>query len=146
MSETGEDVITMEELKYLSIFQEFTDAMAYRCIIDEEGNRLIFLVDSADVGKAIGRNGKKVRMLAEIFKKNVEVVAYSENLEHMIRNLFPGVKILNIDIQSRGDEKSVVVKVAEEDKARAIGREGKNVKRARLVLKRLFNVTRLQIR
>lgn len=146
MSESGEDVITMEELKYLSIFQEFTDAMAYRCIIDEDGNRLIFLVDSADVGKAIGRNGKKVRMLSEIFKKNVEVVAYSEDLEQMIRNLFPGVKILSIDVQSRGDEKSVVVKVAEEDKARAIGREGKNVKRARLVLKKLFNVTRLQIR
>ena len=146
MSESGEDVITMEELKYLSIFQEFTDAMAYRCIIDEDGNRLIFLVDSADVGKAIGRNGKKVRMLSEIFKKNVEVVAYSEDLEQMIRNLFPGVKILSIDVQNRGDEKSVVVKVAEEDKARAIGREGKNVKRARLVLKKLFNVTRLQIR
>ncbi len=146
MSESGEDVITMEELKYLSIFQEFTDAMAYRCIIDEDGNRLIFLVDSADVGKAIGRNGKKVRMLSEIFKKNVEVVAYSEDLEQMIRNLFPGVKILSIDVQSRGDEKSVIVKVAEEDKARAIGREGKNVKRARLVLKKLFNVTRLQIR
>ncbi|MEB3787209.1 MAG: NusA-like transcription termination signal-binding factor [Desulfurococcales archaeon] len=146
MSDSGEDVITMEELKYLSIFQEFTDAMAYRCIIDEDGNRLIFLVDSADVGKAIGRNGKKVRMLSEIFKKNVEVVAYSEDLEQMIRNLFPGVKILSIDVQSRGDEKSVIVKVAEEDKARAIGREGKNVKRARLVLKKLFNVTRLQIR
>ena len=146
MSDSGEDVITMEELKYLSIFQEFTDAMAYRCIIDEDGNRLIFLVDSADVGKAIGRNGKKVRMLSEIFKKNVEVVAYSEDLEQMIRNLFPGVKILSIDVQSRGEEKSVIVKVAEEDKARAIGREGKNVKRARLVLKKLFNVTRLQIR
>ena len=146
MSDSGEDVITMEELKYLSIFQEFTDAMAYRCIIDEDGNRLIFLVDSADVGKAIGRNGKKVRMLSEIFKKNVEVVAYSEDLEQMIRNLFPGVKILSIDVQNRGDEKSVIVKVAEEDKARAIGREGKNVKRARLVLKKLFNVTRLQIR
>ncbi len=142
----SEDKITLEELRYLSIFQDLTDALPYRCIIDEEGNRLIFLVKPEDVGKAIGRRGSKIRILSEIFKKNVEVVPFSDDLETMIKNLFPGVKIENITINERGGEKVVVLKVAEEDKGRAIGREGRNIKRARLVLKRLFNVSNVIIR
>jgi len=142
----SEDKITLEELRYLSIFQDLTDALPYRCIIDEEGNRLIFLVKPEDVGKAIGRRGSKIRVLSEIFKRNVEVVAYSDELEEMIRNLFPGVKILDISISERGGQKIVVLKVAEEDKGRAIGREGRNIKRARLVLKKLFGVDNVIIR
>ena len=142
----SEDKITLEELRYLSIFQDLTDALPYRCIIDEEGNRLIFLVKPEDVGKAIGRRGSKIRILSEIFKKNVEVVPFSDDLETMIKNLFPGVKIENITINERGDEKVVVLRVAEEDKGRAIGREGRNIKRARLVLRRLFNVTNVIIK
>ena len=142
----SEDKITLEELRYLSIFQDLTDALPYRCIIDNEGNRLIFLVKPEDVGKAIGRRGSKIRILSEIFKKNVEVVPFSDALETMIKNLFPGVKIENITINERGDEKVVVLRVAEEDKGRAIGREGRNIKRARLVLKKLFNVSNVIIK
>lgn len=142
----SEDKITLEELRYLSIFQDLTDALAYRCIIDEESNRLIFLVKPEDVGKAIGRRGSKIRILSEIFKKKVEVVPYSEDLETMIKNLFPGVRIENIQINERGGQKVVVLRIQEEDKGRAIGREGRNIKRARLVLKRLFDVSNVVIR
>jgi len=142
----SEDKITLEELRYLSIFQDLTDALPYRCIIDEEGNRLIFLVKPEDVGKAIGRRGSKIKVLSGIFKKNVEVVAYSDELEEMIKNLFPGVKILDVSINERDGRKIIVLKVAEEDKGRAIGREGRNIKRARLVLKKLFGVDNVIIR
>ncbi len=142
----SEDKITLEELRYLSIFQDLTDALPYRCIIDDEGNRLIFLVKPEDVGKAIGRRGSKIRILSEIFKRNIEVVAYSDDLETMIKNLFPGVNILDINIVDRGGEKTVVLRVDEKDKGRAIGREGRNIKRARLVLKKLFNVQNVVIK
>lgn len=144
VSEKGK--ITVEELRYLSIFQEFTGAMAYRCIIDKEGGRLIFLVDSADLGRAIGKKGSNVRLLSKLFNKNVEIVEYSSDLEGMIKNLFPGVKILNIQMGGRGDEKIVTIRVTEEDKGKAIGRDGKNVKRARLVLSELFGVSKVSIK
>ena len=144
VSERGK--ITVEELRYLSIFQEFTGAMAYRCIVDKEGGRLIFLVDSADLGRAIGKKGSNVKLLSRLFNKNVEIVEYASDLEGMIKNLFPGVKILNIHVTSRGDEKMVTIKVAEEDKGKAIGRDGKNVKRARLVLSEIFGVSKVSIK
>ena len=144
MSDKGK--ITIDELRYLSIFQEFTGAMAYRCIIDKEGGRLIFLVDGSDLGKAIGKKGANVKFLSKLFNKSVEIVEYANDLEQMVKNLFPGVKILDVQVTTRGDEKYVTVKVAEEDKGKAIGRDGKNVRRARLVLSELYGVSRVTIK
>jgi N utilization substance protein A len=144
VSEPGR--ITVEELRFLSMFTDLTGATAYRCIIDRENDRLIFLVKPSDVGRAVGRRGKNLELLRKLFRRNVEVVPYSPDLEEMIRNLFPNARILDINVRERGDEKYVVVRVHEEDKGRAIGREGRNIKRARLVLRELFNVVSLQVR
>jgi len=144
LSEPG--TITFEELRYLSMFTDLTGATAYRCIIDRENDRLIFIVKASDVGRIVGRKGRNLEILKKLFRKNVEVVPYSDDIEEMIRNLFPNARILDISIRERGDGKYVVVRVKEEDKGRAIGREGRNIKRARLVLRELFNVVSLQVR
>jgi len=142
----SEDRITVEEFKYMSVFSEVTGATVYRCLIDGESGRLYFLVKRGELGKAIGRNGRNVKILSEIFKKPIEVFEYSEDLTEMVKNLFPGVEILSVDVTERGEDKIVVVTVKEEDKGRAIGRDGRNAKRARLILGRLFGVSRLVIR
>jgi len=141
-----ESKITMEELRFLSVFQELTGVIAYRCFIDEDGNRLIYLVNNSEVGKAVGRNGKNVKFLARILKRTIEVVGYSQDIEEMTRNLFPGIRVQGVTVSERGGEKAVYVKVVEEDKGKAIGKDGRNVKRARLVLERLFGVKKVVIR
>jgi len=138
--------ITFEELKYLLMLTDLTGATAYRCIIDKENDRLIFVVKASDVGKVVGKKGRNLEILRKLFRKNVEVVPFSEDLGEMIRNLFPNARILDINVRERGDGKYVVVHVREEDKGRAIGRDGRNIKRARLVLRELFNVISLQVR
>ena len=144
--EERDDRITLEELRYISVFQELTGVTVYRCLVDEEFNRLIFLVGKGEAGRAIGRNGSKVRALKEILGRDIEVVEYSEDLKEMVKNLFPGVRIRSIQISKRGGGVMIRLSVEEEDKGVAIGRNGKNVKRARLVLSRLFGVERVVIR
>ncbi|MCE4601422.1 MAG: NusA-like transcription termination signal-binding factor [Desulfurococcales archaeon] len=138
--------ITPEELRYLSILEELTGALGIRCIIDDENNRLIFLVKETDVGKAIGKGGKNVKLMRVLLKKNIEIVPYGDDLESMVRNLFPSVKILGIDVSERNGEKQVTVRVAEEDKGKAIGKEGRNIKRARLVLQKLYGISSVVVR
>ncbi|NOZ30335.1 MAG: NusA-like transcription termination signal-binding factor, partial [Crenarchaeota archaeon] len=87
-----EERITPEELRYLSILEELTGALGIRCIVDEDNNKLIFLVKDTDVGKAIGRGGKNVKLLRALLKKNIEIVPYGEDLDTMVKNLFPSVK------------------------------------------------------
>jgi NusA family KH domain protein, archaeal len=142
----SEDRITVEELKYMSIFSEVTGATVYRCLVDGESGKLYFLVKKGDLGKAIGRNGRNIKVLSDLFKRQIEVFEYSDDLTEMTKNLFPGVEILKVDVGERGEEKIVNIMVREEDKGKAIGRNGRNVKRARSILGRLFKVSRLSIR
>jgi len=142
---SGEDKITLEEMRFISIFQEFTGVTVYRCIVDDEFNRLIFLVGKGEAGRAIGKNGRNVKALREVFNRDVEVVEYSSDLSEMIRNLFPGVRIEKIHVSSRSGSKMVKIKVADEDKGTAIGKNGRNVKRARLILSKLFGIERVKV-
>ncbi|MCG2881716.1 MAG: NusA-like transcription termination signal-binding factor [Acidilobus sp.] len=146
---TGEnksDRISLEELRYISLLQDLTGAMVYRAIEDENDNRIIYLVDKNDVGRAIGRDGRNVKMLSKMLNKNIEIVEYADDIDNMVRNLLPGVTVLKVEVTERDGLKTVYVKVKDDEKGKAIGRDGRNVKRARLVLNRLFNVDRVVIR
>lgn len=137
--------ITAEEMRYISIIQDLTGALVYRCIADD-ANRLICVVKKGDAGKVIGRRGQTIRLLRDLLKKNIDVVEYSEDLNEMIRNLFPNVKIDRIDVIERGDSVTVILTVPEDDKGRAIGRGGRVINRARLVLREMFGVDRVIVR
>jgi N utilization substance protein A len=141
------DRITLEELRLLSIFQEFTGAAAYRCIRDEEENKLYFLVDPAEIGKAIGRRGINVKMLSKILGKQVEIVPYnpSMDLKEIMSHLLAGARILDLKLVERNEEKRLIVRVEEADKGKAIGRGGRNIARARKILRALFNIDKVII-
>lgn len=70
------DRIDLEELRYISLLQDLTGAMVYRALHDEEGNRIIYLVDKNDVGKAIGKDGRNVKRARLVLNKlyNVDKV------------------------------------------------------------------------
>ncbi len=140
------DRIDLEELRYISLLQDLTGAMVYRALQDDEGNRIIFLVDKNDVGKAIGKDGRNVKTLSKLLSKSVEVVEYSDTLEGMVRSLMNGVTVLRVDVVEKDGVKAVYVKVKDDEKGKAIGKDGRNVKRARIVLGKLFNVDKVVIR
>ncbi|MFP3161696.1 MAG: NusA-like transcription termination signal-binding factor [Acidilobus sp.] len=146
MGENKSDRISLEELRYISLLQDLTGAMVYRALEDGNDNRIIYLVDKNDVGKAIGRDGRNVKMLSKMLNKNIEIVEYADDIDNMVRNLLPGVTVLKVEVTERDGLKTVYVKVKDDEKGKAIGRDGRNVKRARLVLNRLFNVDRVVIR
>jgi len=146
MGENKSDRIGLEELRYISILQDLTGAMVYRALEDDNDNRIIYLVDRNDVGKAIGRDGRNVKMLSKMLNKNIEIVEYANDIDNMVRNLLPGVTVLKVEVTERDGLKTVYVKVKDDEKGKAIGKDGRNVRRARLVLNRLFNVDRVVIR
>ncbi|MCG2873146.1 MAG: KH domain-containing protein, partial [Acidilobus sp.] len=74
MGENKSDRISLEELRYISLLQDLTGAMVYRALEDGNDNRIIYLVDKNDVGKAIGRDGRNVKMLSKMLNKNIEIV------------------------------------------------------------------------
>lgn len=45
----------------MSLFQDVTKVTVRDCVIDEEGNRIIFLVDPENMGMAIGKGGMNIK-------------------------------------------------------------------------------------
>jgi len=146
VGENKSDRIGLEELRYISLLQDLTGAMVYRALEDDNDNRIIYLVDKNDVGKAIGKDGRNVKMLSKMLNKNVEIVEYANEIDNMVSNLLTGVTVLKVEVTERDGLKTVYVKVKDDEKGKAIGKDGRNVRRARLVLNRLFNVDRVVIR
>jgi NusA family KH domain protein, archaeal len=124
----------------MSLFQQETGVTARDCVIDEENNRIIFLVDQDKMGVAIGRNGANVKRLEKRVGKSIELVGYSENLEELVKNLMAPARVKSIRVVQGNDRKTIYITVEPEDKGLAIGKAGRNVSRARLILKRYADI------
>jgi len=133
--------LTAEEMRYIALFQDLTRATVRDCIIDESENRIIFLVKPGDMGLAIGRNGINIKRLKKLLGRNIEVVEYADTVEKLAKNALAPARVLNVKVlQTPMGKKKVIVTVDPQDKGIAIGKAGRNVARARMILKRYFDI------
>ncbi|QKQ99831.1 NusA-like transcription termination signal-binding factor [Metallosphaera tengchongensis] len=132
--------LTPEEMRYMSLFQDVTRVTVKDCVIDEESNRIIFLVDPENMGMAIGKGGINIKKLRKIIGKEIEVVAYSDNLEDLIKNLMSPARVRSVKTIDSNSRKIVYITVDPQDKALAIGKAGRNANRAKIILKRYMDI------
>ncbi len=130
----------------MALLQDLTGAVARDCIIDNENNRIIFVVRPGDAGRAIGRRGANINRLRRILGKEIEVVEYADDLETMVKNIFSPARILSVRTVQRNGRKILYVTVDPNDKGRAIGKGGRKVSIARIILKRYFGIDDIKIR
>lgn len=133
--------ITPEEFRYMALLSELTNTTVRDCIIDEDNNRIIFMVNPDEVGKAIGPRGFYAQQLRRILNKNVEIVGYSDKLEEQVKLALLPARVREMKLTSKPDgSKILYVTVNPEDKAIAIGKGGRNIQKLRLILKRHFGI------
>ncbi len=132
--------LTPEELRYMALLHELTGVHVRDCIIDNDFNRIIFVVNTDEIGQAIGPRGFNVQRLRKIIGKSIEIVGYSEKLEDMVKLSLVPARVRDVRLVKRAGKKTIYVSVDPSDKGIAIGRNGKNVARARILLKRYFDV------
>ena len=138
--------LTAEEMRYMALLQDLTGAIARDCIIDDENNRVIFIVRPGDAGKAIGRRGSNINRLRRLLGREIEVIEYADGLEDLVKNIFAPARVLSIRLVKRNGRNILYVVVDPADKGKAIGRGGKKVAIARIVLKRYHNIDEVKIR
>jgi len=137
---------TSREMRYIALFESITGANAKDCIVDEELNRVIFIIKEGDVGMAIGRGGKNIRLLEKMTGKKHEIIEHSENPTQFIKNALKPARVNEIRITERPDGKSIaVVSVNPRDKGVAIGKNGRNAERIRFLAKRYFQIQNVSI-
>lgn len=137
--------LTNEELQLMRVFEEITNVVPLDCVYDSQFERYIFIVGKGQAALAVGKNGSKVRLLREMLKKDVEIVENGENVEELVKSaLFPA-KIASVVLHENGNQRVVIAKVSREFVGFAIGRNGRNVHRARLLLRRYFGINDVKV-
>ena len=138
--------LTSVEMRYIALFQSITGATVKDCIVDNDLNRIIFVVKEGSVGMAIGKKGKNIHLLEKMTGKKHEVIEHSENPAQFIKNALKPAKVDEVRITERIDGKTIaVISVNPRDKGVAIGKNGRNAERIRLLAKRYFQIQNVSI-
>jgi N utilization substance protein A len=138
--------LTGKEMSYIALFENITGATAKDCIVDDELNRIIYIVKEGDLGAAIGRNGKNIRLLERMTGKKHEIIEHAEDARQFIKNALKPAYVNEVRITERPDGKSIaVVTVNPRDKGVAIGKNGRNAERIRFLAKRYFQIENVSI-
>lgn len=138
--------ITSTEMRYIALFESITGASVKDCIIDEEQGRVIFVVSEGQIGMAIGKGGRNIRVLERMTGKKHEIIEYSEEPVQFIKNALKPAGVREVRITERSDGKTMaVVSVNPRDKGVAIGKNGRNAERLRFLAKRYFQIQNVSI-
>lgn len=135
--------ITADEMGYISLFESLTGANVKDCIIDgdTEEKRIVFVVQPGTMGLAIGKAGANIKRVRKVITKPIEVVEYRETPEDFIKGCLMPARVRAIKVTKSADGRKVaVVSIQPEDKGVAIGREGRNIEKVRLLAKRYFEL------
>jgi N utilization substance protein A len=128
------------------LFQNVSGATARDCLIDEKMERVIFVINKGEMGLAIGKNGIAIKNIQKQIGKQVELVEYSDDPKEMIANSLNSNYISDVRLTEKVDgSKIAVVVVDNKRKGAAVGRNGKNAEKARLLARRYFQITNIHI-
>lgn len=132
------------EIRYIALFESMTGAMVKDCIIDEDNAKVTFVVKNGDMGLAIGKGGSTVTKVKKAVDKGVEIIEFSEDPTEFIKNILAPAELKSIKVlQKENKEKVATVATDSSNKRIAIGKNGINIERAKLLAKRQHNINNI---
>jgi N utilization substance protein A len=123
-----------QTIQIVNLFQNLTGSSVVDCIPEED--EIYFVVANGQYGLAVGKNGSRIRLAEKMFKKTIKIFEYSPDLDEFIKNVTGSNDIR----KAEKNEKLLIVDVRQADRAKVIGKNGKNIKVINRFLERLFNI------
>jgi transcription termination/antitermination protein NusA len=127
-----------DTLRIFAMFEGMTRA-SLKDVIEEE-DRIIFVVEEGHLGKAIGKGAINLKRLRETLGKEVVLIGYAGEREAFIKNVFHKFTVETIEWEDRNGDIIAHVKIPQDEKGKAIGKGGRNIQLARMLLKRHHQV------
>ncbi len=84
------------EIRFIALFENMTGAMVKDCIIDDDNNKVTFVVKQGDMGLAIGKRGSTVSKVQRAVDRGVEVIEFNEDPEQFIRNILSPAELQSV--------------------------------------------------
>ncbi|UWG47130.1 Transcription elongation factor [Halanaeroarchaeum sp. HSR-CO] len=136
--------LSAEARQYLSVFEDVTSVTAVDCIVDDEFDRVVYVVPSDSMGQAIGPDGERVQRLEETVGRTVELVEDAATVEAFVANALAPAAVYNVTI-SENDDVVAYVEVDLDDRGVAIGTDGQNIRAAKTLADRHYDVDDIQL-
>ena len=133
-----------DALQLVSLFEETTDATVRDCVIDEQFDRIIFLVKPGEMGQAIGAGGEYVTAVEKEIGKPIKLVEDADTAADFVANALAPAAVYNVTI-SENDDRLAYVEVAQEDRGVAIGTDGRNIEAARMLAQRHYDIDGIEL-
>ncbi|OGI15794.1 hypothetical protein A3K63_00270 [Candidatus Micrarchaeota archaeon RBG_16_49_10] len=135
-------VFTTETIRLLTLFENITNVPVKDCFVDND--TVYFIVEEGKIGLAIGKGGSSIKNVENVIGKKVKVFEYSSKPVEFIKNLIPQSK--QVSVKENGNEVEVEVRVDKSDKGYVMGRGGEKIKIYKEILKRVHNISNLQVK
>lgn len=133
-----------ETIRLITIFENLTNTIVKDCIFDRLTNTVYYIVEEGKIGLAIGKNGSSVKNAEKILKKNIKIFEFSKDLKKFVKNLIPQAN--EIKIKKENGKTIVEIRIDKSSKAFVIGREKKNIKFYKEILRRNHGVSELIVK
>ena len=125
-------------IQTINYFQNLTGSSVIDCI--NEGDDIYFVVAKGNYGLSVGRGGSKIKNAERMLKKSIRIFEYSQDINEFIKNVIPEAQ----EIVTKDDV--IEVRVKQQDRAKVIGKAGKNIKIINRFLERLYDRNNLKVK
>ena len=128
-----------EIIKLITLFESMTGAKVKDCISND---KLMFIVEENEMGKAIGKNGANVKRIESALKRKIKLAEFSDDVVQFIRNIAYPAQIMEIK-QENG---SITIQGKDvNSKAMLIGRNRQNLNHLTGIVKRYFEIKDIRV-
>ncbi len=126
-------------LGLISLFESISGAKVKDCINDD---KIIFVIEENDMGKAIGKAGSNIKNLEFKLKKKVKLVEHKHKVEDFIRSFLHPLEVLDIK-----EDNGIVTIHGRDSQIRSmiIGRERSSLKNLLDITKRYYNINEIKV-
>ena len=136
--------LTDEARRHIAVLDDETDVTPTDCVVDDEYDRVVFVVPPGTMGQAIGPGGEHVQRLESKLGRDVEIVEGADTAADFVANALAPAAVYNVTV-SDGDTTVAYAEVDRDDRGVAIGTDGRTIELARRLARRHFNVDEIEL-
>lgn len=134
-----------DTIRLMTLFENMLHVHVKDCVVDQEGGSVCLVIEEGMIGLAIGKNGASVKRAEQVVGKQIKLFEFSGNLVEFVKKMIPQTN--SVRIRTEDDGRIVVeVHVDKKNRPMVIGRDGRNLKLYKELLKRNHKADDLIIR
>ena len=126
-------------LKFMTLFESLTRSKLKDCIV---GEKLLFVVEQNEIGRAVGKNGSNVRRVEGLLNKKIRIVEFNPEVCQFVRNMIYPLQAKQV---SEADNIVTITGPDTRTKGLMIGRDAKNLKFLKDIVMRYFQIEDIKV-